>query len=459
MAEHNDSLESALLSALLATTHDFVYFKDSERRFLRISKSFERLLGRPEREIIGRRDEELFPPEIARDTVADDTRVIATGEPLTNKVEGGEVAPGVESWVLTTKMPWLDADGRTLGLCGISREFTELKHLRDAVESSARRLRVLADTVPIPLGATRVRDGALVFANRALSDFFGLAPDKLHGERVPALYADDRERAALVERVEREGRVVNREVEITRVDGDARTISLSAAPLDVDGERAIISALVDITELKKHERSLRRLSREKDALLREVNHRVNNNLTTLLSLVARGRRSVGESAELPALERLENAIRGLSTVHVMLSDSTWSPLALTSLCERLVISTTADERPPPEFHINGSSVRVSSQTANTLALVICELALNTLKHADVRPARIDVEVGRDGEDITIRYRDNGVGFSESALAGARRGEGMGLVRVLVAHTLGGSMTVSNDDGAVTLIRFPEPGTQ
>lgn len=455
MAEHNDSLESSLLSALLATTHDFVYFKDRERRFLRISKSFERLLGRPEREIVGRRDEDLFPPEIARDTVADDIRVIETGEPLTNKIEGGEVSPGVESWVLTTKMPWLDADGRTLGLCGISREITELKQLRDAVESNARRLRVIADTVPIPLGATRVRDGALVFANRALTDFFGLSPDKNLGERVLAFYADDRGRADLVERVERAGRLVNCETEMTRADGDTRTISLSAASLDVDGERSIISALADITELKKHERSLRQLSREKDELLREVNHRVNNNLTALLSLVARERRRAGESAELPALGRLENAIRALSTVHVMLSDATWNPLALTSLCERLVISTTADARPPPEFRINSSSIRVSSQTAHTLALVICELALNTLKHADARPARIDVEVGRDAEDITIRYRDNGVGFSEGVLAGARRGEGIGLIRVLVTHTLGGAMTVRNEGGAVTLIRFPE----
>ena len=126
-----------LLTALLEVIPDFVYFKDRERRFVRVSRPFEALLGRPISEILGRRDEELFPPDVAAATVLDDEAVLA-GDAIVDRIEGGELPTG-ERWVSTTKVPWRDADGRIIGLMGISRDITASKRRVDAMQRAFQR--------------------------------------------------------------------------------------------------------------------------------------------------------------------------------------------------------------------------------------------------------------------------------------------------------------------------------
>ncbi len=96
-----------ILETLLRTIPDYVYLKDRERRFVIASDQFCELFDRSLDEIVGRRDEELFPPAIAEETVADDRAVIGTGVPLIGKEEGSDEV----GWVLTNKVPWRRPDG------------------------------------------------------------------------------------------------------------------------------------------------------------------------------------------------------------------------------------------------------------------------------------------------------------------------------------------------------------
>ncbi len=126
-----------LLAALLEAIPDFVYFKDTERRFVRVSQPFADMFGRPLSEILGRRDEDLFPPEVAAETVPDDEAVLR-GETIVDRIEGGALPTG-ERWVSTTKVPWRDADGRIVGLLGISRDITASKRRVDAMQREIQR--------------------------------------------------------------------------------------------------------------------------------------------------------------------------------------------------------------------------------------------------------------------------------------------------------------------------------
>ena len=136
-----DAIDEHFL-ALLESTPDLICVKDSDRVWLRASRSFETLFGRPLNEIIGMKDELLFPSEVVAHAIDDDRRILATGEPVVDKIEGGEIAPGVERWVSTTKIPWRADDGRILGLISISRDITKSKgaidRLRDEVEELRR---------------------------------------------------------------------------------------------------------------------------------------------------------------------------------------------------------------------------------------------------------------------------------------------------------------------------------
>jgi PAS domain S-box-containing protein len=141
-AEEDASYERDLMRTLLESVPDYVYFKDRNRRFVRASTSFCDLLKCSLEEIIGKRDEDLFPLDVAEETASDDRYVIETGTPLINREEGGESIGGEERWVLTTKLPWYDKDGNIVGLFGVSREITD----RRRAEQEALRAKEAAET-------------------------------------------------------------------------------------------------------------------------------------------------------------------------------------------------------------------------------------------------------------------------------------------------------------------------
>ena len=138
-AEKEASYEQGLMQTLLDNIPDYVYFKDKHRRFVRASNFFCDLFKCSLEDIIGKKDEDLFPEEIAEETANDDRHVIETGIPLVNKEEGGESIGGGEHWVLTTKLPWRDKKGNIIGLFGISREITDRKRADEALRKIEER--------------------------------------------------------------------------------------------------------------------------------------------------------------------------------------------------------------------------------------------------------------------------------------------------------------------------------
>jgi PAS domain S-box-containing protein len=132
--------EQRLIQTLLDFIPDYVYFKDKNRRFVRASSSFCNLFKCSLENIIGKKDEDLFPEAIAEETVADDRRVIETGVPLVNKEEGGDSIGGEAHWVLTTKVPWLDRERNIIGLFGISKDITERRQAEKILQEKEIKL-------------------------------------------------------------------------------------------------------------------------------------------------------------------------------------------------------------------------------------------------------------------------------------------------------------------------------
>jgi PAS domain S-box-containing protein len=133
------SYEQGLMQALFANIPDYVYFKDQNRRFVRASNSFCNLFRCSLEDIIGKKDEDLFPKEIAEETANDDRQVIETGVPIISKVEGGESIGAGGHWVLTTKLPWRDSKGNIIGLFGISKDITDRKRAEEALRKVEER--------------------------------------------------------------------------------------------------------------------------------------------------------------------------------------------------------------------------------------------------------------------------------------------------------------------------------
>jgi len=120
--------ERHLLSTLMDNLPDRIYFKDRESRFILVNHSFLCRAGFKEQsEIIGKTDKDLFTDEHAFEALADEQRIIATGDPIVDIEEKETWHDGRVAWYSTSKMPWRDASGNVIGTFGLSRDITARK--------------------------------------------------------------------------------------------------------------------------------------------------------------------------------------------------------------------------------------------------------------------------------------------------------------------------------------------
>jgi|GEM_PF-5027343 len=216
----------------------------------------------------------------------------------------------------------------------------------------------------------------------------------------------------------------------------------------------------DISERKKLESELQAFAETQAVLLREVNHRVKNNLMVVISMLHKEKDRAEEKEaihSLPLINDLLGRIEGLSIVHSMLSSVGWQPLVLSQLCEQIIKEVFKSHKTDIELNISPSNVRVDSDQAHHLTLVINELATNSLKYAlpVTSRARIAVDIKESEDEISILFSDNGPGFPEEIISGEYSGSsiGLGLINGIVKISLNGSISFRNEGGAYALMTF------
>ena len=139
---------SGLLETLLENSPDFIYFKDVDSRFTRCSKSLCEWMGSNRQEIMGKCDWDFYNEESARSYLNDEQEIIRTGKPTIDKLEQSAWKNGEPRWLLTSKLPLRDKDGRTIGTFGISKDVTALKAAEANLASERDLLCTLLDNSP-----------------------------------------------------------------------------------------------------------------------------------------------------------------------------------------------------------------------------------------------------------------------------------------------------------------------
>jgi PAS domain S-box-containing protein len=130
---------SDILQAVIEATPDAIFVKDLEGRYVLVNDAAARFLGRSPAEIVGKHDLELYPEDTARQFIEDDRQVLATGEP--RAFEGVATGKdGITQAYLVTKGVYRGADGRILGLFGISHDITELQRANESLAQTREAL-------------------------------------------------------------------------------------------------------------------------------------------------------------------------------------------------------------------------------------------------------------------------------------------------------------------------------
>lgn len=237
-----------------------------------------------------------------------------------------------------------------------------------------------------------------------------------------------------------------------RTDIEARGVALSlrALPLTDHGQR--IGAVLlcrDVSELRRRERELI----TKDATIREIHHRVKNNLQTVAALLRLQARRMDLPEARAALEEAMRRVATIALVHESLSQTLDEVVELDDMVGR-ALRLTADVASA------GTSVRtvrtgsfglVPAQDATPLALVLTELVTNAVEHGFHGRSAGVVEIGVERHDSALRVvvADDGVGLPEGRGPGS--GLGTQIVRTLVMNELGGTIEWSGREGGGTQV--------
>ena len=236
-----------------------------------------------------------------------------------------------------------------------------------------------------------------------------------------------------------------RDLEITSDRSDGTSLIVRAVPLRPSGER--IGALIlvrDVTDLRRRDRELV----TKDATIREIHHRVKNNLQTVAALLRLQARRMDSAAAKSALEEAVRRVGTIAIVHETLSQAVEETVDFDDVADRLGAMVT-------DVSAVGGRVRVRrdgpfgvlpSEVATALAMVLTEIMQNAVEHGydaarEGLVGTIDVRVRRQDGRLHLVVDDDGVGLPDDFDLEGSTNLGLSIVRTLVESELGGRLEI------------------
>jgi len=353
------------------------------------------------------------------------------------------------------------------GTVGIIRDITERRHLELERERNWAELKRIIDSVPAMI-YYRDLNGRYAQVNEAFARFLGLPSHEIVGrsfeEVCPGMTPVELERHLREDRqVVQTGEPIRGAQVQTGEPPHVRWLSYDKVPYwSSDGHIVgIIGVVQDVTELKQSQIAMERSLRDKETLLKEIHHRVKNNLQIISSML----RLQGSRISDPHLEELFRAsqtrIVAMATVHEQLyqADDIGTVPALRYV-RSLASYLLQLYLPDPEriqVHLDFDDVDLDIEPAIYLGLIYNELISNALKHAfpGSRPGEVYVTLKRlSDHEYQLEVRDNGVGVPEGACA--QGSFGMILVDTLVRQLAGTLKRQTGSTGTRCRMSFPKP---
>jgi two-component sensor histidine kinase len=247
------------------------------------------------------------------------------------------------------------------------------------------------------------------------------------------------------------GRALRR-VEVENLGG---AIDLIVLPIIAGQNRTgAIVLLNNVTELRRREREIV----TKDATIREIHHRVKNNLQTVSALLRLQARRIDDPGASQALNEAVRRIASIALVHETLSSSSDSMVAFDEVLDRLVSHALELTPRMSELSIlrRGSLGLLESRIATPLALVITELIYNSLEHGlESEGSKLEIAIDRTKKSVTVTISDDGVGLPDGFSMAESSNLGLQIVRTLTENELRGKLSLISDDQETrAILEFP-----
>jgi len=457
-----------MMRAVLDTTHMMVAFLDRDFNFIWVNRAYADTCRHPIEFFPGRNHFDLYPHA---ENQAIFQQVVDTGEPFFVAAKPfvfpDQPARGTTYWDWSL-VPVKDSENSIIGLAFTLADVTDRIGAENAIIETRQRLELAQESAGAGIWDWEIASGRLQWSQQMFS-LFGLNPgvQPEYGDWLRALHPDDLKIAQ--ERMEQALQTrepVENEYRILLPSGEVKWIdSLGRSICDADGKPVrMLGISLDITERKKVEAELNRALEQKEILLKEIHHRVKNNLQVVSGLL----QLQADRDPTPELKRVihesQARIKSIALVHELLYRSRdFIQLDFKSYLEELAASlfrSQVSSRTAVRFRLAMVETQLDLNVAIPCGLIFNELLTNALKHGFPRDRpSTENEIAvfwEDMEDIwQLIVADNGIGIPRGLDWKECPSLGLRLVRMLTQQ-LRGSIRLDPSAGCRWVIEIPKP---
>ena len=240
-----------------------------------------------------------------------------------------------------------------------------------------------------------------------------------------------------------------RHIELENGNG---VLDLYVLPLTAGSDRVGALVLVhNVTEIRRREREL--LS--KDATIREIHHRVKNNLQTVSALLRLQSRRAESQSAISAIEEAIRRIGSIALVHEMLSMNSQEMVEFDEVADKLIsaVRDVSTLRSGITLDREGKFGALRPEIATPLALILTELIQNAYEHGlATRGTRLTITVNRDANQLSLEVSDDGIGLPKNFDINQSETLGLQIVNTLATNELGGTLSITSGELGGTRIK-------
>lgn len=458
--------QRSFLRQIIDLNPNFVFAKDRLGRFTLVNQAIADAYGTSVESLLGKTDADFNRnAEEVEAFRRDDLEVINS---LKEKFIPEEVitdARGQVRWLQTIKRPIVSADGSAHQILGIAADITSRKRAEKALRHSEERFRQIAENIREVFWITEPRVNKLIYISPAYEEVWGRTCSDLSEVSLMwrnTVHAEDQPRVLAATENVQAGGDYDLEYRLVRPDGEIRWVRDRAFPIvNASGEVYRVAGVIDdVTERKQALEQITASLHEKEVLLKEIHHRVKNNMQVITSLLSLQSKTIGDQQAFAVFQDSQNRVKSMALIHETLYQSEdLSRIDFAEYLKKLVAHVSRSYRLRPEavkINVHVDDVSLPIDTAVPCGLIINELASNSLKYAFPADTtgEVNITFGRADAQYVLRVSDTGIGLPADFDPDKGKSLGMKLVRMLTSQ-LCGEIQCRNGVGTTFEITFPE----
>jgi two-component system sensor kinase len=456
--------------SLFEFSPDYILLMDTEGVIREINKAAETFVGRSRHDLIGEPFSKVTNTiKVQNPDYKHLFRAATQGEDV--KPFEMEVQKNGETSYVDIRLVPLKKEGSIFAIQIIGRDITVRKDSEKKLVRSKEELADLNSYLETIINSSPFAifdlnpDGEVKSVwNPAAERIYGWGREEVMGKTLPSAPSDELEGREVINKRVLSGEVIN-EIELKGLhkDGSLIDILMGAAPVyNSQGKiEGVMSASVDITAMVEAEKQIKASLKEKEVLLREVHHRVKNNLQIISSLMSLQSRYVKDKNALKMFRESKNRVRAMSLIHEQLYQSPdLNQISFGDYIERIAQQLfrfyEADVK-GVELEVKVDELFLNLDTSIPLGLIVNELVSNSLKHAfpDDRNGKVSIWLQTQDKNNILTVVDDGIGLpSDFDISNNTDSLGLHIVQTLTLQ-LRGTLDIKKSPGAEFKITFTD----